>query len=460
MSLRQSAFLPLALVACLSMHAGVAGAAASALASAPASASAPAPPSAPASASASASASALAAKAKAVGRGKAASASASASTPAPAKPASAASSPASSASRPASHAHAARAKVGCTQGRHCKAAARTNSPVRDDGAPDAVLYGRRDDVVAFAAQAAESKGLDPAWVEAQLARARYQPSVARLVMPAPAGVAKNWAAYRARFIEPQRVQAGVQWWQAHAKELAQAEERFGVPPEIVAGIVGVETYYGRQMGHYRVLDALATLAFDFPKGRSDRSVFYRDELSAYLAWCAREHREADTTMGSYAGAIGWPQFMPSSIFRYAVDFDADGRIDLDAGGADVIGSVANYLATFGWKRGMATTYGATPPAETASRAALLAPDILPTFTAAQMQAQGAVLPEAAQQHDGPLALVELQNGDAAATYVAGTSNFYVVTRYNWSAYYAMAVIDLAESLKREMRLAPAARALR
>jgi membrane-bound lytic murein transglycosylase B len=365
-----------------------------------------------------------------------------------------------SASAPKPKAKTSHAKKACPKGPHCKASARANTPVRDDSSPDAVLYGHRDDVVAFAAQIAESKGLDRTWVEAQLAKARYQPSVAKLVMPAPAGVAKNWAAYRARFIEPQRVQAGVLWWQAHAKELAQAEDRFGVPPEIVAGIVGVETYYGRQMGHYRVLDALATLAFDFPTGRSDRSAFYRDELSAYLAWWSRAHRDADTTMGSYAGAIGWPQFMPSSIFKYAVDFDGDGRIDLDGGGADVIGSVANYLATFGWKRGMATTYGATPPAETASRAALLAPDILPTFTPAQMQAQGAVLPEAAQRHDGPLALVELQNGDAAPSYVAGTSNFYVVTRYNWSAYYAMAVIDLAEALQREMRLAPAARAVR
>ncbi len=327
-------------------------------------------------------------------------------------------------------------------------AAPSGAAVRDDAAPDAVLYGRRDDVVAFAAQVAQARGLDREWVEQQLAKARYQPSVARLIMPPPAGTAKNWAAYRARFIEPQRIQAGAQWWQAHAKELSEAEARFGVPAEIVVGIVGVETFYGRLMGHYRVLDALSTLAFDFPTGRSDRSGFYRDELAAYLAWCAREHRDADATKGSFAGAIGWPQFMPSSIFKYAVDFDADGRIDLDAGGADVIGSIANYLAMFGWQRGQPTHYGVTPPAEAASRAALLAPDILPSFTATQMAAGGAVLPAEARAHEGPLALVELQNGAAAPTFVAGTANFYVITRYNWSSYYAMAVIDLAEAVKR------------
>lgn len=386
-------------------------------------------------------------------------ASAAAGASAPALPASAA----ASSARHASSSRAAAAPTAASGAR--KPAARPRKPgkgkpgvaVRDDGAPEAVQYGHRDDVVAFAAHIADERGLDRTWVEAQLAQARYQPSVARLVMPAPAGQAKNWAAYRSRFVEPQRVQAGLRWWDAHEKELAEAESRYGVPPEIVAGIVGVETFYGRQMGKYRVIDALSTLAFDFPSGRSDRSGFYRDELSAFLAWCTKEHREATAPLGSYAGAIGWPQFMPSSIGKYAVDFDADGHIDLDGGGADVIGSVANYLAAFGWQRGQPTHYGVMPPAAGASRAALLAPDIVPTFTAAQMAEQGASLPETALHHEGPLALVALQNGDAPPTFVAGTANFYVVTRYNWSSYYAMAVIDLADTLRREHAFGPAAR---
>jgi len=331
--------------------------------------------------------------------------------------------------------------------------------VRDDDAPDSVVYGRRDDVLAFAAQVADERGLDRAWVEDQLARARYLPSVAKAIMPGPPGSAKNWTAYRARFIEPNRLAAGVQWWQAHAAALEDAQQRYGVPPEIVAGVIGVETFYGRMTGNYRVLDALATLAFDFPSGRSDRSAFYRSELRAYLVWCALEGRDADTVRGSFAGAIGWPQFMPSSLLKYAVDFDHDGHVDLSAGGDDVVGSVASYLATFGWQRGMPLYFPVLPPLDTEARARLVAADIKPSFTAAQLTAAGAQLPDAARDFTGLLAFVELQNGDAPPSYVAGTQNFYVVTRYNWSAYYAMAVIDLATALKREMALAPAARTL-
>ena len=347
----------------------------------------------------------------------------------------------------------AKAKAKAVAGRKRKHAV----AVRDDAAPDSVLYGRREDVMAFAAQVAVDRGLDRAWVEAQLAGARYQPSVAKAIMPAPAGTAKNWAAYRARFLEPRRVAAGVQWWQAHAQALADAQARYGVPPELVAGIVGVETFYGRLMGRYRVLDALATLSFDFPTGRSDRSAFYRNELATYLVWCALENRDADSVLGSFAGAVGWPQFMPGSLMKYAVDFDHDGHVDLSSGGDDVIGSVANYLATFGWQRDMPPYFAVTPPSDPQARARLLAPDIVPTFTAAEMTAAGAVLPDTARGYAGKLALVELQNGDAPPSYVAGTQNFYVVTRYNWSSYYAMAVIDLGTALKREMAFSPAAR---
>ena len=330
---------------------------------------------------------------------------------------------------------------------------------RDDDAPDSFVYGRRDDVLAFAAQVADERGLDRAWVEDQLARARYQPSVAKAIMPGPPGTAKNWAAYRARFIEPRRLAAGVQWWQAHEATLADAQQRYGVPPEIVAGVVGVESFYGRMTGNYRVLDALATLAFDFPTGRSDRSAFYRSELRAYLVWCALEGRDADTARGSFAGAIGWPQFMPSSLLKYAVDYDHDGHVDVSSGGDDVIGSIASYLATFGWQRDMPVTFPVLPPVDPVARARLAAGDIVPTFTAAQLAEAGAQLPDAARDFIGPLAFVELQNGDDPASYILGTSNFYVVTRYNWSAYYAMAVIDLGAALKREMALAPAARTI-
>jgi membrane-bound lytic murein transglycosylase B len=143
--------------------------------------------------------------------------------------------------------------------------------------------------------------------------------------------------------------------------------------------------------------------------------------------------------------------------KYAVDFDHDGHVDLASGGDDVIGSVANYLAIFGWQRDVPATFAVTPPSDPQARARLLAPDIVPTFTAAEMAAAGATLPQAALAYPGKLALVELQNGDGPPSYVAGTQNFYVVTRYNWSSYYAMAVIDLGAALKREMAFSPAAR---
>jgi len=336
-------------------------------------------------------------------------------------------------------------------------AAHAAPAARADSAPDVVTYGRREDLLAFVQQAAERQGFDADWAIEQLSQARYQPSVARLVMPPPTGTAKNWEAYRNRFVEPQRIREGLRWWQANERWLNEAEARWGVPPDMVVAIVGVETFYGRIMGGFKVIDALATLSFDFPTGRSDRSGFYRNELESFLGWCAAEQRDPLAIKGSYAGAMGLPQFMPSTLQKYAIDFDGDGHIDLDANGADVVGSVAHYFAQFGWQRDMPTHFAVTPPAELRDRALMLAPDIVPSFSAEQFAERGARLDEAGRAHEGPMALVMLQNGDAEPSYVAGTRNFYVVTRYNWSSYYAMAVIELARAL-RQMRPAAASAA--
>ncbi len=316
-------------------------------------------------------------------------------------------------------------------------------------------YGRRDDVLRFADEVAARGVLPLGWVEAQLARARYVPSVAKLIAPPPAGSAKNWAAYRTRFVERERIAAGVAFWRANADAFARAEDTFGVPAAIVAGVIGVETYYGRVMGDFRVIDALATLAFDFPTTRRDRSAFFRDELEQLLLLSHREGLDPVALKGSYAGALGLAQFMPGSINRHAIDFDGDGRVDLASSAADAIGSAANYLANFGWQRGMPTHYSVAVPVEVVDRAVLLAPDILPTFTAAEFAERGAVLDPAGRAHEGAMALVELQNGDAAPSYVAGTRNFYTITRYNWSSYYAMAVIELGEAVARAWREAGA-----
>ncbi len=308
-------------------------------------------------------------------------------------------------------------------------------------------YAQRPEVQQFAEELAERHGWSVETTLKTLGAARYTPRVAQLIMPPPAGTAKNWAAYRSRFIEPKRLKAGVAFWNAHARLLTRAERTYGVPASLIVGIIGVETYYGRHLGGFRVLDALATLSFDFPSGRSDRSAFFRSELESLLVWTQREGRSPHEVKGSYAGAIGWPQFMPGSILRHAVDFDGDGHINLERNMADVIGSVAHFLKAHGWSAGMPTHYPVEPPEDAQARAELLGPDIIPSFSAQEMTERGAVLGEQARAHPGPLALVKLDNAGAAPSYIAGTANFYAVTRYNWSSYYALAVIELGRAVE-------------
>jgi peptidoglycan lytic transglycosylase B len=317
---------------------------------------------------------------------------------------------------------------------------------RSEAARDGVPYGLREDVQRWGAEMAQRHRLDPAWVARQLAESRRLPVIQQLIMPPGTGTAKNWAAYRARFVEPRRIRAGLDFWRANAEWLQRAEARFGVPAELVVGLIGVETIYGQQMGSFRAIDSLATLAFDFPPGRRDRSSFFRDELEAFLLMSHREGVDPLSVKASYAGAIGMGQFMPSSWSKYAIDFDGDGQVNLHTSTADVIGSVANYMAQFGWLPGVPSRFDVTLPTSAENRAVLLAPDILPTFTVEEFTQRGAGLPAGASSYTGKLALVELQNGDDPPSYVAGTSNFYAVTRYNWSSYYAMAVLDLGEAI--------------
>jgi len=246
----------------------------------------------------------------------------------------------------------------------------------------------------------------------------------------------------------------VKFWQANREVLERAEKEYGVPAEIIVGIIGVETIYGQQVGTFRVMDALTTLSFNFPSAHPrarERREFFLGELEQFLSLCSRTGVDPLATRGSFAGAMGMPQFMPSSWVKYAVDFDGDGKVDLFSSPADVIGSVANYFKAFNWQPGMATHYPVTFDPDKFSptnKEALLAPDILPTFSVASFTAKGAVLEGSAFQHTGPLALVELQNAGAEPTYIAGTENFYAITRYNWSSYYALAVIELGREVAR------------
>jgi membrane-bound lytic murein transglycosylase B len=332
-----------------------------------------------------------------------------------------------------------------------KATAKRGTTAPTPGQPAAgPAYATRADAMALADEIARRRKLDPQWVRKAIGEARFMPAIVRASTPPPAGTPKNWTAYRARFIEPVRIRAGVKFWQANRETLQRAQEETGVPAEIIVGIVGVETLYGRQTGSYRVMDALTTLALDFPAVHpraTERAALFQSELEEFLALTARTHTNPLALKGSYAGAMGLPQFMPSSWVKYAVDFDGDGRIDLFNSAADVIGSVANYFKAFRWQRDMPTHYPVQFDPQTLDMAALLAPDILPTFSPAAFTEKGALLTPQALSHAGPLALVELQNGGEAPQYVAGTENFYAITRYNWSSYYAMGVIELGQEIQ-------------
>jgi membrane-bound lytic murein transglycosylase B len=316
---------------------------------------------------------------------------------------------------------------------------------------------QRAELLQFADDVAARRDLDPATTRAAMAQARLLPQVRQLMLPPTVATSKNWVAYRARFIEPVRIRAGVAFWRANQRWLDQAEAETGVPASLIIGILGVETLYGQQMGHFRVLDALTTLAFDFPPQHpraAARREYFLGELEQYLSLTQRSGIDATTLRGSYAGAMGMPQFMPGSWVKYAVDFDGDGRVDLFNSAADAIGSVARYFQAFGWQRGMPTHFPVEFDAGRLNLDALLAPDILPSFSPARFEALGAVLDDAGRAHTGPLALIQLHNGTQPDSYVAGTENFYAVTRYNWSSYYALAVIELGQTIQASLQAAP------
>ncbi len=331
---------------------------------------------------------------------------------------------------------------------HTKSHTKSHKPVARQAAAHGLAYGKTKVAMALADELAEQHKLPKIWVREQISKAQHLKGVPKMVLPPAVPTAKNWRAYRERFVESRRIEAGLQFWQTYESALTRAEQTYGVPTEMIVGIIGVETFYGQNMGSYRVLDALTTLTLNFPSAHpraTERQAFFKSELGYFLLQ-AHQRGEANVK-GSFAGAMGWPQFMPSSMAKFAVDFDGDGRIDLRNSPVDAIGSVANYFKAFGWQTGMPTHYPVSFDEARLDKPTLLAPDILPSFSVSSFTAKGAVLDEEAQKHAGTLALVELFNGDEPPSYVAGTENFYVVTRYNWSSYYALAVIELGQAIK-------------
>lgn len=311
----------------------------------------------------------------------------------------------------------------------------------------------RPEVRRFAEDMARRNGMDETAVRQMLASARIIRSVRTLVLPQALtpGARKNWTAYRTRFVEPVRVRAGVQFWQEHADALQRAQERFGVPASIIAGVIGMETLYGQQLGQFRVLDALATLAFDFPREHpraEQRQQYFARELEEYLL-TAREQRIApDSLRGSHSGDMGLPQFMPSSWARYGVDFDGDGHIDLWSA-SDAIGSVANYLQGHGWIAGLPAHYEITHRGSAQELQRLLDAGIRPSFPQAELRDAGVDVDRQGDIPDGILlSLIALENGSSEPIHIAGTQNFLALTKYNPSRYYALAVIQLGQAIER------------
>jgi len=304
-------------------------------------------------------------------------------------------------------------------------------------------YAQRPEVLAFVQRMHREHGFSTSELKRLFAQVRYQPQVIE-AMNRPIVAPPTYDDFASRFLSASRIEAGREFWRAHAEALDRASRTFGVPPEIVVAIVGVETYYGRNTGSYRVLDALTTLAFDYPR----RAEFFRGQLEQFLLLAREQGISPQAPKGSYAGAIGLPQFMPGSIRAYAIDFDADGRIDLADDADDAIGSVAQYLARHGWQPGQ--------PVMTPARIESEDPDpVLKRLEAGVAERR----PLGAWTHDGvtgftipgdlgpdPVGLVMLET-DGSPAYWLTFENWYALTRYNRGRLYASVVWQLGERLR-------------
>ena len=292
-------------------------------------------------------------------------------------------------------------------------------------------------------------GFERAALETLFGQVRYIDTAVQLVKPAPPGKPKNWQAYSARFIEPIRIRAGVRFWEANAEALKRAEAAYGVPAEIIVGIIGIETIYGRDTGRFRVLDSLTTLAFAYPDApnQAARQAFFRDELSSTLILARERGYDPFSLLGSFAGAVGMPQFMPSNILKYGVDFDNDGRVDLRGSSVDAIGSVANFLVQHGWNaehRGPVAYAADVSP--TRAWEPLLGLGLEATLRPEALRAAG-VVTGTALPAETLYGLIDLQNGAEPTEYWVANDNFYAITKYNRSYFYAMSVVDLGRAVR-------------
>jgi membrane-bound lytic murein transglycosylase B len=347
---------------------------------------------------------------------------------------------------PAESARSAKAKK---KGKKKPAAKAAPAAASDYYTGEFVNFNQWQEVRAFTDDMVARHGFSRPELEALMGNVRYLDSVVQLVKPAPPGKPKNWTVYSSRFIEPIRIAAGVRFWNENADTLARAEALYGVPAEILAGVIGVETIYGRDTGRFRVIDTLTTLAFAYPvaPNREARMAFFRGELEATLLYARQTGIDPQSLQGSFAGAVGLPQFMPSNILKYGVDFDGDGHIDLRNSTADAIGSVASFLVGHGWQRDQPgqIVYPATvSPARAWERYA--DGTLEAKFRPEDLTSAGIVTTSTLPP--GMLyGLVDLQNGSEPTEYWVASNNFYTITQYNRSYFYAMSVVELGRAIR-------------
>lgn len=326
-------------------------------------------------------------------------------------------------------------------------AAQAKKPVQPVQGDEFANFNQWHEVADFIDQMVAQHGFNKQELQAVLSKTHYVDRAIQLMKPAPPGKPKNWAAYRSRFVDPVRIDAGVAFWNTYADALKRAEAQYGVPAEIIVAIIGVETVYGRHTGNFRVMDAITTLAFAYPEtaNRTSRMNYFRGELSNTLLFARDENIDPFSLLGSYAGAIGWPQFMPGSIRKFAVDFDGNGHIDLRNSPVDAIGSVANFLVQHGWQSGEPTVFPAKVDM-TENWLRFINQGLEAKFTLAELRAAG-VTPMVEPPADMRFGLVDLQNGAEASEYWLGAANFFAITQYNRSFFYAMSVIDLSRAVR-------------
>ena len=301
----------------------------------------------------------------------------------------------------------------------------------------ATQYAGRKDVRRFIAQMVDKHGFVREELRTLFSRARFQPAIIKAITPPTGGRAGSWQAYRALFLTRGRIQAGVEFRERQREALARAAELYGVPEEIIVAIIGVETAYGRNTGNYRVIDALTTLAFDYPP----RAEFFRAELEHYLLYARDAGVDTLGIKGSYAGAIGIPQFMPGSYRRYAVDLDGDGKQDLSGSFADAIGSVANFLQAHGWETGQPVAFAAR--VQGGNYRKLVDAGIKPIYRYGD---RGVWRQRSGETRRMPLRPDRTGRRGRRAI-PGGPHQLLVLTRYNRSSLYAAAVIELAQAVK-------------